>query len=188
MVNFSVVFSPAQAAEHVAAGHTEVHAEAGAFPPFDAQYWPPHLFWLGVVFLCLYIMLSRFALPRVAHVLYTRRTQLARDLDEASQARAQADAAHDAYKKHLSDAQITARTLAAQMHEQSLQESQTRRQNLEQNMQAKLMQAEGEIRNMRDQAMSQVDDIAQGLAHAIVHELTDAGQGSTQPQLATATN
>ena len=61
--------------------------------------------WLVLIFVALYLALSNWALPKVAHVLEARAKTIAADLDAARGAKGQADAAI---------AELTAATLAAQ--------------------------------------------------------------------------
>ncbi len=35
------------------------------FPPFDAQSFPSQLFWLVLIFVALYLLMSKLALPRI---------------------------------------------------------------------------------------------------------------------------
>ncbi len=49
--------------------------------------------WGAIIFIVLYILASRFALPQVASVLEERANHIARDLENAQQAKTQSDAA-----------------------------------------------------------------------------------------------
>jgi F-type H+-transporting ATPase subunit b len=51
--------------------------------------------WLGIIFFALYLLLSRWALPRVAAVLEIRAAAIAADLDAARGAKVKADTAVD---------------------------------------------------------------------------------------------
>ena len=49
--------------------------------------------WGAIIFIVLYILASRFALPQVASVLEERANHIARDLENAQQAKEKSDAA-----------------------------------------------------------------------------------------------
>ena len=48
------------------------HAAEAAFPPFDPTYFASQLFWLAISFIVLYVLLSRFVLPRIGGAIEER--------------------------------------------------------------------------------------------------------------------
>jgi len=145
-------------------------AEPG-FPPFNAATFPSQLFWFAIVFIALYLLMSRVALPRVGGIFEVRRTRIARDLDEASRMQRQADEAGAAYEKTLADAKANAQAVAQNMRDKLAAESEARRHELEASLNAKLATAEAQIGATRNQAMANVDAIATEAAAAIVQHL-----------------
>jgi F-type H+-transporting ATPase subunit b len=63
--------------------HTEVPEGHGIFPPFDSQTFPSQLLWLSVIFILLYVLMARLALPRIASIIGDRRKHVDDDLAEA---------------------------------------------------------------------------------------------------------
>src|SRR5688572_14772604 len=74
-----------------AAGAAAHGGEAGVFPPFDATTFASQLFWFAVTFVALYVVLSRFVLPRIGGVLEKRAGTIQGDLDQAAQKSAEAE-------------------------------------------------------------------------------------------------
>src|SRR5687768_13434717 len=87
-------------------------AHKGPFPPFDSQHFVSQLVWLAIVFIALYVLTSRVALPRVAGILEARRERVAGDLAEAQRLKTDSDAALSAYEASLADARNRAQALA----------------------------------------------------------------------------
>jgi F-type H+-transporting ATPase subunit b len=79
-------------------------------PQLNPAVFLPQLFWLAIVFIGLYIVMSKLALPRVDEVFDARATRIANDLDKAGALKQQAEAAMQAYEK----TQIEARAKAAE--------------------------------------------------------------------------
>ena len=98
-------------AQHAAeAAHGAAEA---VFPPFDPTYFASQLFWLAIFFVILYVALDRFILPKIKTTIEDRRDRIADDLDAAAQAKADADAAGEAYEKALAEARAKAHAIAA---------------------------------------------------------------------------
>ena len=55
---------------------TSVPAEQHNFPPFDKQTFPSQLLWLTLVFVALYLLMSRIALPRIDSIMAARRGRI----------------------------------------------------------------------------------------------------------------
>jgi F-type H+-transporting ATPase subunit b len=73
-------------------------------PQFDPSTFASQLFWLAVMFVALYWIISRVAVPRIGEVLEQRARVIQDDLDRATQLKAETDAAVAAYDKAMADA------------------------------------------------------------------------------------
>lgn len=77
-------------------------------PQFDPSSFASQLFWLLVMFVALYWIVSRIAVPRIGEVLEQRARVIQDDLDRATQLKAETDAAISAYEKAMADARAQA--------------------------------------------------------------------------------
>jgi F-type H+-transporting ATPase subunit b len=128
--------------------------------------------WLAIIFLGLYLLLSRWALPRVDAVLEQRAAVIALDLDAARQAKAEADAAVAELVRATRESQAAA---AARMAEATARAKEAAaRQDAAQNAQleAQLREAEQRIGEARRGAMAALRDVATETAVAVVSRLT----------------
>ena len=91
--------------------HTQVPEGHGVFPPFDTSTFPSQLLWLSVIFVLLYVLMARVALPRIASIVQQRRKHIDDDLSEAQRFKEQSEAAIAAHEKALADARDHARTI-----------------------------------------------------------------------------
>jgi F-type H+-transporting ATPase subunit b len=155
----------------VTAASEAAHDAAGAFPPFDSTYFPSQLLWLAISFGALYWLMSRIALPRIESILADRQAAIARDLDEASQLQAKADAAAANYEQALADAKEKAQNLARATHETLAAQADEKRRTLESDLQAKLAAAEAQISTTKTKAMTNVADIARAATASIVEKI-----------------
>src|SRR5512147_2336086 len=88
---------------HAAAGAAAAHGGEGgsAFPPFDAALFASQLVWFAISFIALYVILSRFVLPKIGAVLHERASTISGDLDLAAQKSAEAEAARSDMEKAI---------------------------------------------------------------------------------------
>jgi F-type H+-transporting ATPase subunit b len=153
---------------------TEVGHEGGSaptFPPFDKSTFPSQLFWFVIAFGFLYWYMSTRALPKIGQVIEDRRARIAHDLDDATMMQQKADAAAAAHEKTLADARAKAQAMAQAARDQAAAAAAAKRKALEDQLAARLAEAEKQISATRAQAMTNVSDIARDTAGAIVERL-----------------
>jgi F-type H+-transporting ATPase subunit b len=152
--------------------HTEVPGGAkGVFPPFDATTFPSQLVWLAITFVVLYLLMSRVALPQIGGIIESRQRRMAGDVAEAGRLKEQSDAALAAYEKALADARANAQAIANATRDKQAAEADATRKRLEDELNAKLAEAEKTIAATKQAAMTNVRGIASDAAKAIVQQL-----------------
>jgi F-type H+-transporting ATPase subunit b len=147
-------------------------AQSAAFPPFDASTFGGQLFWLAVVFVALYVLMSRLVLPRLTGIIEARETTLARDLDTAAAAKQRAEEAGRAYEASLSEARGRAQGLAQETRDTLAAQTDARRKALEAELAERIATSEATIAERKREAMGNVRAIAADAATAIVERLT----------------
>ena len=156
------------------ATQSAVGAEGAAhsnFPPFDAGNFPSQLVWFAIAFGFLYWFMAKRALPQLGAVIEGRKAQIARVLDDATAMQQQADAAAAAHEKTLAEARAKAQGLAQAAREAAAADAEAKRKALEQELAGKLAGAEKQIAATREQAMTNVGDVAREVAGLIVERL-----------------
>lgn len=170
---------PSPGSDTKTGAHTEQPSQGGAFPPFESHTFLSQLIWLALSFGLLYYLMAKVALPRMQAILEARSSRLSADFGEAQRMKDEADAAGAAYEKSLSDAQAKARTIAQDTRNALSRKTETKRKQLETELNEKLNAAEATIRTRTAEAMGNVRTIAGETATAIVERLTgqapDAG-------------
>ena len=145
--------------------------EHGVFPPFDSQTYPSQLFWLTLIFVALYLLMSRIALPRIASILEQRRKHVDDHLEEAQRLKGEADAAMAAHDKAVAEARIRAQTLANEGRAKAAADAEARRKDADAKLDIHVAEAEKAIAAARSAAMTNVHGIAEEAARAIVERL-----------------
>jgi F-type H+-transporting ATPase subunit b len=142
--------------------------------------------WGAVIFLILYILASRTALPKVGAVLEERAERIAGDLEDAKDAKARADAgiqaAADATAKARSEAQAAINAAL----ESSKQAAGLQSAALNDRLDKQLKEAEGQISAARAAALEALPGVALDTAVTLVRRLT--GSVPDQARLSNAIN
>jgi F-type H+-transporting ATPase subunit b len=153
--------------------HTEAEGgHGGAFPPFESSTFASQLVSLLIAFVALYVIVSKIALPRVSSVIDARQNAIEGDLAAAQTLKDESDAALKAYESELAAARSRAQAIGNETREKLNAASEAERKTLEDQLSAKLAQAEKTIAATRETAMRNVRGIAADAASAIVQRLT----------------
>lgn len=126
--------------------------------------------------------MSRLALPRIASVLEERRGRITSDLEQASAAKAETDAAIAAYEKALAEARAKAHAIAKQTNDRLTAETDKLKQETEAALSQKIAAAEASIAATKAKALANVRLVAVDVAGAIVSSLLgeDADKAATE--------
>ena len=146
----------------------------GGFPPFNPQTFPSQLVWLVITFVLLYALMAKWALPQVARVIENRQKHIDTDIAAAGELKRQSDEAVAAYEKALAEARGRAQAIANETREKQAAAAEASRKRLEDELNAKLAEAEKSIAATKEAAMRNVRGIAEEAARAIVERLIGA--------------
>jgi F-type H+-transporting ATPase subunit b len=167
--------------------HTE-HPGGGKpqFPPFNKETFASQLVWFVIFFVILYVLIGRFAIPRIGGIIEARRGRIDGDLAEANRLKEQSDAALKSYEKSLADARGRAQALANETRDKLSAEADERRKALEGQLNLKLAEAEKTIATTKTAAMTNVRGIAVDTASAIVERLIGTAPSGAAVEAAVA--
>jgi F-type H+-transporting ATPase subunit b len=163
---------------------TTGHEGGGKFPPLDSSTFPSQLFWLAIFFAALYLLMSRFILPRLAAILGTRKATIDGDLARAQALKDETEAAIKAYEKALADARANANAIAQDTRAKVAAEVDTEQAEHDMALAAKIKSAETKIAKLKATALASVEEIAGDAAAEIVANFT--GTKTTKAAVAKA--
>jgi F-type H+-transporting ATPase subunit b len=127
--------------------------------------------WGGAIFLVLYVLLSRSALPRVDRVLTKRRQTIDNDLDIARRAKVDADAAvdelHQARRTAMAEAQANVEKVVEDARVAALHET----QGMNARLATEIREAEARVAAARAEALGSLRQIADETARALIHQV-----------------
>jgi F-type H+-transporting ATPase subunit b len=166
-----------------AAAHGGEHA-AGVFPPFDATTFGTQLFWFAVTFAVLYLVVSRFVLPKVGGVLAARAGTIASDLDQAAQKSAAADEARTSMERAVAKARADARGMIDAARADVQAKLNAEQEAAEKRLAERITTAEARVDAARQKALADVPGIADALARDIADKIAPAGASAPRQRVA----
>jgi F-type H+-transporting ATPase subunit b len=128
--------------------------------------------WGAVIFVVLYLLLSRSALPRVASVLEQRRGRIDGDLEAARQTKSEADRAIEALRLERRRASAEAKANIDRVVNEARHEAAVRTREMNTRLEAELAEAEAGIASERQRAMGSLRQVASDTAQLLVERVT----------------
>lgn len=153
-------------------------------PQFDPSTFASQIFWLAITFVALYIIVSRFAIPRLGEVLEQRQKMVDDDLDRAQQFKAETDEAIQTYEKALADARAHAHGVLREAQDEISKLAEARKHEVSAQLAEQIKAGEARIGKARDEAMASVRDIASGVASAVADRLVGLSADQTAVEAA----
>ena len=140
-------------------------------PQFDPTVFPTQLFWLVVTFGALYVVLSKWALPKVASVLEARQAKIDDDLDRAAASKQEAEGALAEYQMSLADGTAKAQGLLRQATDDMAVESARHHGELAEKLAGDVKAAEARIDEAKQAAVGNIGQVATEVAQAATRRL-----------------
>lgn len=151
---------------------TAARAEGMPQLDFTTPLTTSQVVWGAIIFIVLYILASRVALPKVGSVLEERAAHIARDLDAARQAKAESDAAVAELTQATREAHAGAQAQIAEALEAAKATAAEQAAGLNARLDAQIHAAEQRIGAARSAALGVLGQVATDTAQAVVARLT----------------
>jgi F-type H+-transporting ATPase subunit b len=152
-------------------------------PQLDFSTFPSQIFWLAVIFVLLYLLMARMALPRVAKMIDARKAKVEGDLERAAQMKAEAEAVMAAYERSLADARAQAQATLKEAMDRFAAEAAERQRKAADALAAETTAAEKRIAAAKAEALSGLRAVAIDVARTATRKLVgvevDEGSAAT---------
>ncbi len=149
-------------------------------PQLDFATFPSQVFWLAVIFVLLYLLMSRVALPRVSAMIDARKARIEGDLEQAAQMKAEAEAVMAAYERSLADARAQAQATLKEAMDRFSAEAAERQRKAAETLAVQTAAAEKRIADAKAEALRGLRAVAIDVARTATQRLVgvDIDEGS----------
>ena len=125
-------------------------------PQLNPEFWISQIFWLTLVFGTLYVLLSKFILPKISNNLETRKSQIVENIEAADKQRKESEQKIKDYEKIINEA----KNIFNQAREKILKDVNTKKENLEKQINGEIKKAEDEILKLKKKSPEKINKIA----------------------------
>jgi F-type H+-transporting ATPase subunit b len=129
------------------------------------------LFWLGVSFGLLYVLMSRLALPSVMRLIQTRQDTIASDLEKAKVLAEESSAVEAAYLASLAQSRNKSRQVVFEAQERAKADAEAKLASAKQSVQQQLSQAEEEVRALTSKALAELQQAGSELSRLVAEKI-----------------
>jgi len=149
-------------------------AESGGMPQLNPEFWISQIFWLTLTFGILYIVLSKFILPKISNNLESRKSQILENIEAAEKQRENSEAKLKEYEEIISKSKLEAKTIFNQAREKTLKDINAKKEMLDDQIDIEISEAEQEIKTLRDGAPDKINKIAIETSSELIKKLIGA--------------
>ena len=135
-------------------------AESGGMPQLNPEFWVSQIFWLLLTFGILYLVLSKFILPKISGNLEARKSQILENIEMAEKQREQSEIKIKEFEKIILDSKNKAKNYFNDARKKVLEDINKKREVLENEISEEIKAAEKEIANLKNNAPEKINKIA----------------------------
>jgi len=135
-------------------------AESGGMPQLNPEFWVSQIFWLLLTFGILYIVLSKFILPKISSNLEARKSQILENIEMAEKQREQSEIKIKEFEKIILDSKNKAKNYFNDARKKVLEDINKKREVLENEINEEIKVAEKDIASLKNNAPEKINKIA----------------------------
>ena len=140
-------------------------------PQLDFSTFLPQIFWLLISLSFLYIVLSRYALPRVSDVIEERKDIIAQDIDSAKEYSAESEKAIEELNLKLSEAKTSSQNLINKSLQSIKEDNEIKKSSLIKEINNEILESESKIKEKKETALDEISSISESLAIEMLENL-----------------
>ena len=146
-------------------------AEAG-MPQLDPTYWASQAFWLILVFVILYISISKFYLPKIKGNLVNRENKISKDLEDANDFKEKSDSKIKEYEIILENAKREVSKIHFESKNNLDKNIQLKKEEMEKEIEKEILKAQKEISDLKKSSISSIQNISKNIASDIIQNIS----------------
>tara|TARA_Y100000022_G_scaffold193737_1_gene197293 strand:+ start:293 stop:883 length:591 start_codon:yes stop_codon:yes gene_type:complete len=135
-------------------------AESGGMPQLNPEFWISQIFWLILTFSTLFVILSKFILPKISKNIEFRKSQILENIEMAEKQKEESENKIKEYEAIILKSKSEARNYFNEARKKILQDIDKKKQQLENEIDEEVNNAEKEIKELKTSAPEKINKIA----------------------------
>ena len=155
-------------------------AEKGGMPQLDPEFWVSQIFWLTITFGTLFLVLSKFILPRISKNLEQRRLQILENIETAEKQREQSEKNLKEFNEIILKSKNKAKEVMLDAREKIVSEITKKKMKLDEDLNSEIQNVEKEIIELKLSSPKKINSIASNITNEVIKRLigTDVNESS----------
>ena len=146
-------------------------AESGGMPQLNPEFWFSQIFWLIITFGIMFILLSKFVLPKISENLELRKAQISENIEAAEKQREECDKKLKEYDQLIINSKNEAKNYFNKAREKILKDVDKKRESLEKEIDEEIDKAEKEILDLKNKSPEKIRKIAVETSSDLIKQL-----------------
>ena len=152
--------------------NTNLFAAEAGMPQLDPTYWASQAFWLILVFVILYISISKFYLPKIKGNLVNRENKISKDLEDANDFKEKSDSKIKEYEIILENAKREVSKIHFESKNNLDKNIQLKKEEMEKEIEKEILKAQREISDLKKSSISSIQNISKNIASDIIQNIS----------------
>ena len=152
--------------------NTNLYSAEAGMPQLDPKYWASQAFWLILVFVILYISLSKFYLPKIKSNLDNRENKIREDLENANNFKEQSEAKLKEYGLILDKAKKEVNKIHFDSKTALDKDIQSKKEVIEKEIEKEILKAQKEISELKKNSISSIQNISANITANIIENIS----------------
>ena len=152
--------------------NTELFAAEAGMPQLDPTYWASQAFWLILVFVILYISISKYYLPRIKDNLDNRENKIKEDIENANSFKEQSEKKLKEYELVLENAKKEVSKILLESKNILDKDIKTKKETMEKEIEKEISKAQKEITELKKNSISSIQNISENIASNIIEKIS----------------
>ena len=152
--------------------NTNLYSAEAGMPQLDPKYWASQAFWLILVFIILYVSLSKFYLPKIKSNLDNRENKIKEDLENANKFKEQSEAKLKEYGLILDKAKKEVNKIHFDSKTALDKDIQSKKEVIEKEIEKELLKAQKEISELKKNSISSIQNISENITANIIENIS----------------
>ena len=146
-------------------------AETEGMPQLNPEFWVSQIFWLILTFGFLFVILSKFILPKISNNLELRKSQILENIETAEKQKFESENKIKEYETLINNSKNEARNYFNEARKKIIQDIDKKREKIEEEINLEIQNAEKEIVELKKSSPEKINKIATETSAQLIKQL-----------------